>query len=213
MLESGSYAAEYVGSKRQKGMDKLLTFLSQPIIVTLLSLLIGSYLFTLLAERRAKREKIREKAIQLIEEVGNDLNAVFSRTIARIRLGNFNFEGDSPLTEKQGLLFTKRFSVRIRSESYLKNKDFYQKYDYLIFEINKIITVMKSITEVEDVQEIIREIREHQQRLFHEWIIDGERYESKSNAASLSDELKVWHRMIWDRAVWLLSKNLKAELR
>ena len=45
-------------------MDRLLTFLSQPIIVTLLSLLIGSYLFTLLAERRAKREKIREKANQ-----------------------------------------------------------------------------------------------------------------------------------------------------
>ena len=102
-------------------MDKLLTFLSQPIIVTLLSLLIGSYLFTLLAERR---EKIRDKAIQLIEEVGSDLNAVFSRTIGRIKLGDFNVERDSPLTEKKGLLFTKRFSVRIRSESYLKNKDF-----------------------------------------------------------------------------------------
>jgi hypothetical protein len=194
-------------------MDKLLTFLSQPIIITLLSLLIGSYLFTLLAERRSKREKIREKAIQLIEEVGNDLNAVFSRVIARIRFSNFNIEKDSPLTEKQGLLFTKRFSVKIRSESYLKNKDFYKKYDYLVFEIDKIVTVMKSITDMEDVQEIIREIREHQQKLFHEWTIDEERYQPKSNASSLSDELKVWHRMIWDRAVWLLSTNLKAELR
>lgn len=194
-------------------MDKLLTFLSQHIIVTLLSLLIGSYLFTLLAERRAKREKIREKAIQLIEEVGSDLNAVFSRTIGRIKLGDFNVERDSPLTEKKGLLFTKRFSVRIRSESYLKNKDFWRKYDYLVFEINKIITVMKSIAEVEDVQEIIREIKENQQRLFHEWTVDEERYKSKSNASSLSDELEVWHRMIWDRAVWLLSTNLKAELR
>ena len=176
-------------------------------------MLIGSYLFTLLAERRAKREKIREKAIQLIEEVGSDLNAVFSRTIGRIKLGDFNVERDSPLTEKKGLLFTKRFSVRIRSESYLKNKDFWRKYDYLVFEINKIITVMKSIAEVEDVQEIIREIKENQQRLFHEWTVDEERYKSKSNASSLSDELEVWHRMIWDRAVWLLSTNLKAELR
>ena len=194
-------------------MDKLLTFLSQPIIITLLSLVIGSYLFTLLAERRAKREKIREKAIQLIEEVGNDLNAVFSRIIGRIRLGDFNIERDSPLTEKTGLLFTKRFGVRIKSESYLKNKDFWRKYDYLVFEINNIITVMKSITEVEDAQEIIRKIREHQQRLFREWSIDEEKYKSTSNASSLSDELEVWHRMIWDRAVWLLSTNLKAELR
>lgn len=194
-------------------MDKLLTFLSQPIIVTLLSLVIGSYLFTLLAERRAKREKIREKAIQLIEEVGNDLNAVFSRIIGHIRLGDFNIERDSSLTEKKGLLFTKRFGVRIRSESYLKNKIFWQRYDYLVFETDSIITVMKSITEVEDTQEIIREIREHQQRLFHEWPIDKERYKSASNASSLSDELKVWHSMIWDRAVWLLSTNLKAELR
>ena len=75
-------------------MDKLLTFLSQPIIVTLLSLLIGSYLFTLLAERRAKREKIREKAIQLIEEVSSDLNAVFSRTIGRIKLVVFQLLDD-----------------------------------------------------------------------------------------------------------------------
>ncbi|MCY7321555.1 MAG: hypothetical protein LH660_07085 [Phormidesmis sp. CAN_BIN36] len=194
-------------------MDKLLTFLSQPIIITLLSLLIGSYLFALLAERRAKREKIREKAIQLIEEVGNDLNAVFSRIIGRVRLGNFNIEKDSPLNEKRGLLFTKRFSVRIKSEAYLKNKDFWQKYDYLVFEIDKIITVMRSITELADAQKIVQEIREHQQRLFHEWTIDEERYKHKPNASSPSDELEVWHRMIWDRAVWLLSTNLKAELR
>ncbi|MBM0743822.1 hypothetical protein JOY44_19735 [Phormidium sp. CLA17] len=192
-------------------MNKLLIFLSQPIIITLLSLLIGSYLFTLLAERRAKREKSREKAIQLIEEVGNDFNAVFARIIGRVRLGNFNIERDSPLNEKRGLLFTKRFSVRIKSEAYLRNKDFWKKYDYLVFEIDKIITVMKSTTEVADVQEIVKEIRRHQQKLFHEWTIDEDRREP--NVSSLSDELEIWHRMIWDRAVWLLSTNLKAELR
>ena len=72
---------------------------------------------------------------------------------------------------------------------------------------------MKSITELEDSQEIIKEIREHQQRIFREWSIDEERYKSISNASTLSDELEVWHRMIWDRAVWLLSTNLKEELR
>ena len=82
-------------------MDKLLTFLSRPIIVTFFSLLIGSYFFTLLSERRAKREKIREKSIQLIEEVGNDLNAVFSRIIGHIRLGDFNIEANSSLIEKK----------------------------------------------------------------------------------------------------------------
>ena len=70
-----------------------------------------------------------------------------------------------------------------------------------------------SIAKVENEQSFVKEVREHQQSLLREWTIDEEKYKYNPNASSLSDELAVWHRMVWDRAVWLLSTNLKAELR
>jgi len=83
-------------------MDQILTVLSKPIIITLLTLTIGSYLFTRLTERRAKRDKIRERVLQLFEDVGNDLNSVLSLVFRHIRNRNLEITKEAPVYQKRG---------------------------------------------------------------------------------------------------------------
>src|SRR2546423_1859780 len=187
-------------------MEYVLTLLSKPIILTLLTLTIGSYLFTRLTERRAKKDKIREKSLQLLEEVGNDLNSIISVIYGHIRNSNFEIDKASPANEKRAGMFTKRFTVRIKSQAFLQSDEFWQRYDQLTFEIDKIVRLMMSLSENYDLAEVIKRIKEHQERFAKVWPFEERSIHSQY--VPPSNELVVWTNMVWDRAVWLLSNNL-----
>jgi len=192
-------------------MDHVLTLLSKPIVLTVMTLTIGSYLFARLTERRSKRDKIREKALQLLEDVGNDLNSVISLMYGHIRNSNFEIQKDSPVYEKRGGLFTKRFSVKIRSRAFLQSEEFWQRFEQLMFEIDKIVRFMGSLSETYDLADVIKRIKEHQERFAKEWPF--EERSVRSEYPPPSNELVKWADMVWDRSVWLLSKNLASILR
>lgn len=192
-------------------MDQILTFLSRPIVLTLLTLTIGSYLFTRLTERRAKRDKIREKALQLLEEVGNDLNSVISLIYGRVRNSDFEITKDSLIYEKRGGLFTKRFSVRIKSRVFLESEEFWQRYEQLMFEIDRIVRFIGSLSGNYDLADVVTRIKEHRESFAKVWPFAERSTHSKYSPPS--DELVVWVDMVWDRSVWLLSMNLNVVLR
>ncbi|MBV9924758.1 MAG: hypothetical protein JOZ96_06915 [Acidobacteria bacterium] len=192
-------------------MKDILEFLSQPIITSLLTLTMGSYLLTWLTERRSKKDKIREKALQLFEEVGSDFNAILSMSYGHIRNSNFKIHKDSPLDVKRAELFTKRFSVRIKSKAFLGSDEFWQRHEQLTFEIDRLVRLMMSLSDDDDPAEVIKTIREHQERLAKKWPFE-ERPEH-SPYPPPSNELVIWVDMIWDRAVWLLGENLDQVLR
>ena len=52
-------------------MESIFEFLNQPIVITLVSLIIGSYAISLITERRASRNKLRDQAVDFITEAGN----------------------------------------------------------------------------------------------------------------------------------------------
>ncbi|MDX6383468.1 MAG: hypothetical protein QOK48_1041 [Blastocatellia bacterium] len=192
-------------------MDHILTLLSKPIVLTLVTLTLGSYLFTKLTERRSKREKIREKALQLLEDVGSDLNGVISLMYRHIRTGNFKISDDSPIFEKRGALFAKRFSVRIRSKVFLESEDFWYRYGQLTFEIDKIVKFMASIPEQADREKIINTINDKQKKFAEAWPCE-ERL-THSNYAPPAKQLVIWVDMVWDRSNWLISTNLNTLFR
>jgi hypothetical protein len=192
-------------------MEQLLTFLSKPIIITLLTLTIGSYLFTRLTERRAKKDKIREKSLQLIEDVGSSLNSVLSLIHGHIRNSNFEIQKTSPINEKRADLFTKRFSVRIRSKAFLQSDEFWQKYEQLTFEIDRIVRLMMALSENYDLEEVIKRIKDNQERFSQSWPF--EERSRHSQYPPPSNELVIWADMIWDRSIWLLSQNINVILR
>src|SRR5205085_10299200 len=127
-------------------MNEIFAILNKPLILTILTLSIGSYLFSRLSERRTKKDKIREKAIQLLEDVGTDVNAAISSIYGRIRTQDFEIKPDSFIDEKRKALFNKRFSVRIRSSVYLKSEEFWKEYEQVTFEIDKIVLFMDTLS-------------------------------------------------------------------
>jgi uncharacterized membrane protein YciS (DUF1049 family) len=67
----------------------LFGIMNQPVVITLfsllISLLIGSLAFTKLSERRARRDKRLEKAIEFVDDVATDTNAAFAPLMQYIR--------------------------------------------------------------------------------------------------------------------------------
>lgn len=192
-------------------MESILTLLSKPIILTLLTLAIGSYLFTRLTERRSKREKIREKSLQLLEEVGTDVNFVLSLVYGHIRTSNFQIQKDSPVNEKRAGLFTKRFSVRIRSKVFLESEELWQKYDQLTFEVDKIVRFMSTLGTDYKLDDVIKAIKEHRERFAKAW--PCEERSSHSKYPPPANELVIWADMVWDRANSLITTNLNTLFR
>src|SRR2546423_7190611 len=141
-------------------MNEVFAILNQPLVLTILTLVTGSYLFSRLSERRAKKDKIREKAIQFLEEVGTDINSVLSSIYGRIRTQNFEIKPDSFIDEKRKALFNKRFSVRIRSSVYLKSEEFWKEYEQITFEIDKIVLFMGKLSGDYRLDSVVTEIQE-----------------------------------------------------
>jgi hypothetical protein len=201
-----------ISTSAMNTMDSILTLLSKPIVLTLITLAIGSYLFTKLTERRSKKEKIREKAVQLLEDVGNDLNAVISLMYGHIRNSNFQIDKDSAVYEKRGDLFTKRFSVKIRSKVFLQSDEFWQRYDQLTFEIDKIVRFMVSIPKQSERENQIKTIKDRQKQIAKAWQCE-ERVTHSDYGDPLANELVIWADMVWDRSNWLISTNLNTVFR
>ncbi len=192
-------------------MDTLLAFFNQPIVLTVISLAVGGYLFSRLSDRRARRDKTREKAIEFIEEVGNDLNSVISLLYGHIRSGNLQVPKDSLLNQRAGGLFLKRFSVRVRSKAYLKSEDFWRKYDYLVWEFNRIVRFVATCSNDYELEQVVAEIQAHKKRFAEAWPLEDEALVAELDLPF--SELSSWTGMIWNRAVWLLSSNLETILK
>ena len=193
-------------------METILTFLSKPIIVTAITLTVGSYLFARLTEARSKREKIREQSLQLLEEVGSEINAVISLMYGHIRRGSFGMDVTSPLNEKRGALFTKRFSVKIRSKVFLKTDDFWQRYDRLTFEIDRIVRLMMTLSNEYVADDVVDQIEANKKRFAEEWPCH-DRSSSSQYEHRLSTELVKWADMVWDRANSLMTEHLEKLFR
>lgn len=192
-------------------MDAIITLLNKPIVLTLVTLTVGSYLFTRLTERRSKREKIREKALQLLEEVGNDLNAVMSLMYAHIRTNSFHIADDSLVNKNRAALFAKRFSVKIKSKAFLQSDEFWKGYEDLTFEIDKTVKFMKALSSDYDLNDALSTLAENQKQFADAW--PREEQEKHSDRESLASELVIWTNMVWDRANSLISEHLNKVFR
>lgn len=155
-------------------MDALVTFLNQPIVLTVLTLAVGGYLFNALSNRRARRDKIREKAIEFLEEAGSDLNQILSRLFGVIRREELPLPKDILPFQKSGELYTKRFSVRIKSKAYLNSDTFWRKYDTLVFELRRIVVFLATHSHSDDREQLIGEIEACRVRLAETWTLKDE---------------------------------------
>jgi len=192
-------------------MDTVFALLNQPIVLALLSLTIGGYLLSLLSDRRARKDKIREKAIELLTEVGDNINAVTARLFGILRSKKVQLQKGSDLDEKIGRLFIRRMSVQVRSKAYLNSEEFYRRYEYLVWQLRRVRDSLVTLSGEYDLEQETAKIQAQKKRLLDFWPLEDELQATEGEPPF--SELLSLTQMIVNRAVWLLSSNLKSVLK
>jgi hypothetical protein len=185
-------------------MISILEFLNQPIVITLITLSIGSYLLNLIADRRSRKDKLREKAIEFLTDTGNDINSVISTMYGHLEV--HNSERDLKLVEGFTRLFAKRMSVQIGSQAYLNSEEFHQHYDRILRELERVAFYLDKARD--SSEQNISKIQERIYRLGKAWPIEKEAQHAP--ASEPADELMIWMDMILRRTTHLLTDNLRS---
>lgn len=187
-------------------MTSIIEFLNQPIVVTLITLFLGSFLINMIADRRSRKTKIRDEAIEFLAETGNDLNSVISAIHGQLE--GHDTEGYMNLVEGFTRLFAKRLSVQIGSQAYLGSEKFHQQYDRLLKELERAAFYLDG--EQDSSEQIISKIQERRDRLGKAWPIENETLQPPADKPA--DELMQWMDMIMLRTIHLHTINLKLVL-
>ena len=185
-----------------------ISFLEKPIINTLITLVIGGFLFKWISDRRTKQDKIREKALEFLDEIALELNSVISMTFGQIRRETFLSEDDS-LRNKKDALFSKRFAVRIKGEALLNDPELTQKYDTLVWELNDLIDMLyQSQTDEIEEASLRPNIQIRIQQLTSNWPLKHELVPQEELSELFHDFIQ-WNNMIYERAIDMLTSNMK----
>jgi hypothetical protein len=211
-----------------KRKESIPFLLNQPVFLTLITLLAGGYIFSRVNERKARRDKRLEKAIEFIDEIGKDLNATLTVIFRYIRLGNYEGEIIESYEEKERLaknrkeflsdleqkvptLFAKRLSVEIKSKTFLKDKQFSIDYNDLVREIERIFQMVRRYKDSNDIDAYLTKINENRARFKSQWPLKEKIPDRKLKPPF--KQLNDWTEMIWSRTVSLLSSVLKTSLK
>lgn len=189
-------------------MESAFEFLNQPIVITLFTIVIGSYAISLIMERRARRNKLRDQAVEFITEAGNSINQFFPHLYGRLRTGSL--EWDQTLDKELNELFSKRMWILIGSQAYLKSETFHTQYFQLLDEVIDVVQSFGDLVSDGDSEELSKKIQENRIRLVSIWPVEGEVLSSSSEGAS--DELIIWLDAIMHRVTALLVESLDSVL-
>ncbi len=185
-------------------MTSIIKFLNQPIVVGLKTLVVGSFLLNMITDRRSRKNRLRDEAIEFLTDTSNDINSVVS--IIYGHLEGHNSASYSQLIEGFTRLFARRMSVQIGSQAYLKSEEFHQQYNKLLGELEGVAVYLTK--EQDSSEEIISQVKERRNRLRKVWSIENETQQVLGN--ELADELMHWMDMILNRTTHLFSTNLKS---
>jgi hypothetical protein len=76
-------------------MDAIFYFLNQPIVLTLITLIVGSYLLNLVAERRSLRDKLRDQAIEFLTDASNHVGLLVPHIYEQLRTRNLKNDSEN----------------------------------------------------------------------------------------------------------------------
>jgi hypothetical protein len=183
--------------------------MNQPIVLTIVTLLIGSYLLNAITERRARRDKLRDKAIDFITEAGNTINRFVPHIYSQLRTDNLAF--DQAIQDGLKDLFAKRMGIQVGGQAYLKTDEFHQLYFRLLDEIVGVVNCISELERGSDAEKIVQEVRASRDLLRDSWPLEDE---SLGSAAGRPvDELILWTDTIMHRTTHLLVSYLESVMR
>ena len=189
-------------------MDSVLVFFNQPIVITLVTLVVGSYAISLITERRARRNTLRDKGVEFITGAGSSINRVFPHLYGRLRTGRV--EWDQTLDDELHELFSKRMWIQIGSQAYLKSETFHVQYFQLLDEVMGVVQLFREVELAGDTEQTRRKIRDNCDHLIRSWPLVDEAIPSSTQQSG--SELVAWLDAIMHRVTALLVESLDSVL-
>lgn len=190
-------------------MDSILAFLNQPIVLTLITLIVGSYLLNLVAERRSRRDKLRDQAIDFLTDASNYIGALAPIIYAHLRTGKA--ETSPEMFDGLKDLFARRMSIQVGSQAYLQSDAFYLQYFRLMDEFPGVIEGLQALGRGEDAQGVIQRAKQHSDRLQALWPLEGEPLHPQTGEPV--DALILWMDLVMHRMTDLITLNLEKAMR
>jgi hypothetical protein len=190
-------------------MDAVLAFLNQPIVLTLVTLTLGSYLLSLVTDRRSRKDKLKDHAIDFLTEAGKSFNEVLPHIYRHLRTGHIAV--DPAVDDALRNLFAKSMSIRIGSQAYLKSNDFHTRYSALVNELTAVVSCIAESAGGDVSQGAITMVREKRRGLAGRWPLPDE--SPSPDTGQLLDELVSWMDMIINRTTELLTSHLESAMR
>lgn len=204
-----------------KAKTSAIGLLNQPIVLTVLTLAIGGLLFGILSDKRTRKAKQLDKAIESVDEVAADLNSVFTPLFRYIRIGNDEDRQPSAdlspdrsailadLRENIPKLFAKRLSVSTRTNAFLPRRcrHFSVGYVRLCQELGKILDVLQEVTTDKESQADVKRIQDFKNDFARAWPFRHE--PTHRQLKQPFKECDDWAEMVWSRSTDLLAFTVK----
>lgn len=189
-------------------MDSILEFLNQPIVLTIITLLVGSFLLDLVAERRSRRDKRRDQAIQFLTEASNYIGELAPHIYERLRTGNL--ESTPEMAAGLKTLFSRRMSIQVSSQAYLQSPEFAHQYLELLNEFPGVIESIQALETSGDAEDILPHLQRRSDHLKDIWPLPGETLHPQTGEPV--DALILWMDLVMHRMTELITSHLRAVL-
>lgn len=186
-------------------MDQVFEFLNQPIVLTLVSLVVGSYLLSIVADRRSRQNDLRDKAVEFLTGAADTINVFIPLIYRKLRTGSL--EVDQEIEDGLTVLFSSRMRIQVGSQAYLKTDDFSHKYFRLLDELSAVMQLMLQFEKAEDEKAVLDKVAARRGNLVKEWPLIDE--EHPPSAGSPTDELIWLMDLVLHRTTFLLTLYLE----
>jgi hypothetical protein len=183
---------------------------------TLVTLGLGTLIVNWLKTRWRREDKKRDKTLEFLESTGDRLNHLLSLIFNSLITHNLSDDRIAELRALRRPVFEKRFSVRLGAEALLGSPGFSGKYDILANQLFALIELLARKAKGEDDVALLAEIGRNTAELAEEWP-----FETSASAVyrhpqvegdEVLAEVQRWARMIWQRALELISGPLQKEI-
>lgn len=186
-------------------MDRVFDFLNQPIVLTIISLIVGSYLLSIVAERRSRRDRLKDKSIEFITEAADTVNAFVPLIYRQLRTNNLKV--DQAIEDGITELFSSRLRIQVGSLAYLKSEEFARQYFWLLNELSVVMQLMIEFERGEDQSKTLEKVITRQKNLQAEWPLENEELSPRDGTPVA--ELILLMDLILHRITHLLSTYLE----
>lgn len=189
-------------------MELVLKIISHPLLISLTSVCAGTGIIGLLNYRRVRRDAIRDKSLEFIEETSIGLNRPISMLYHHIRTQETKIS--QQLWDASGANFQMRLSVRVKGESFLGNPSFPKAFDQITHNLRYIMEHLEKIPNNPRIMEFQTLILERVKKLSIEW--DLPFVESQEGLAPPYHALITWLDLVWARVVQMLNDGIDRSL-